>query len=481
MISIWWIRRDLRLADNASLSAALSGGWVIPVFILDPVFDSHSARRKNFLYEGLHALDKELRARKSYLVVRRGKPIEVLRKLVQETDALRIYAEEDYTPYARKRDSEISKELLLELFAGQTVHHPEFVKKKDGTPYTIYTPYSKTWKSLLADISLIPAPQTINTPADIFSEPIPDFQPNSLFPAGEVEALRRLKFFTTENTESTEKNSLNISVNSVPSVANALSPIHQYDNTRDRMDMDGTSSLSPYIRFGMISLRQAVHAAKLSTFNLKPSTGAEIWLNELIWREFYIQILYHFPRVTRGAFNPAFANIEWRNDESDFKAWKEGRTGVPIVDAGMRQLNQTGWMHNRARMIIASFLVKDLLIDWRWGEKYFMDNLLDGDLAANNGGWQWTAGTGTDAAPYFRIFNPVLQSQKFDPQGDYIRKWIPELRGLNAKEIHTPWEKNIKIAGYPEQPIVDHKIVKERTLQAYALSKMKVANESNQT
>ncbi len=447
MISIWWIRRDLRLADNPALHAALQSGWVIPVFILDPNFDSHSARRKHFLYEGLTALNEELKKRNSYLVIRKGKPIEALRKLLQETDALKIYAEEDYTPYARKRDKQIADELLLELHAGQTVHHPEFVKKKDGTPYTIYTPYSKTWKSLLAKFDLLPAPKTINTPADIFSEPIPEYQSNPLFPAGEVEAQRRLSQFTNY-------------------------PITTYHETRDRMDLDGTSALSPYIRFGMIGLRQAVHAAKLSNLpTSQPST--ETWLNELIWREFYIQILYHFPHVAKTAFNKSLANIPWRNNETEFAAWEAGETGVPVVDAAMRQLKSTGWMHNRARMIVASFLVKDLLINWQWGEKYFMDNLLDGDLAANNGGWQWTAGTGADAAPYFRIFNPVLQSAKFDPNGDYIRKWVPELRELNAKEIHSPWDFGIKVAGYPEKPIVDRDVVKERTSQAYAKSKEK--------
>ena len=242
--------------------------------------------------------------------------------------------------------------------------------------------------------------------------------------------------------------------------------ITDYSETRNRMDLDGTSSLSPYFRFGMLSLRQAVH----ETRNTQHATD-EIWLNELIWREFYIQILYHFPRVARTSFNPALANIPWRNDPSEFEAWKAGETGVPVVDAGMRQLREIGWMHNRARMIVASFLVKDLLINWRWGEAWFMENLLDGDIAANNGGWQWTAGTGTDAAPYFRIFNPVLQSQKFDPNGDYIRKWVPELRELNAKEIHSPWNFGIKVAGYPEKPIVDREVVKERTMNAYRISK----------
>jgi deoxyribodipyrimidine photo-lyase len=459
MTAIWWIRRDLRLLDNPALHAAMIHGGVIPLFILDPhLIDRTSLRRQQFLWSGLARLDSDLRSRGSQLIIRTGDPLTVLRdlttsiRLSDSTSAYAsvspIYAEEDFTPYARARDARIAKELPLKLIHGQTVHHPLVVLKPNGQPYTVYTPYSKTWKALLpSQLTPLPAPKNFPVVQFPSSEPLPHFEESSLFPAGEAEAQKRLAQFIH-------------------------SSINAYSDHRNRLDLDGTSSLSPYIRFGMISLRQAASAALHNGSTGQTSNGSMTWLNELIWREFYIAILYHFPHVSQRAFNPALQNIAWRNDAKEFDAWKRGMTGVPVVDAAMRQLNHTGWMHNRARMITASYLVKDLLIDWRWGERYFIDQLLDGDPAANNGGWQWTAGTGTDAAPYFRIFNPILQSIKFDPEGNYIRKWIPELAHLDSKSIHAPWEKGINVKGYPDQPIITRD--KDRTLRAYQLAKESV-------
>jgi deoxyribodipyrimidine photo-lyase len=285
---------------------------------------------------------------------------------------------------------------------------------------------------------------------------IPIMPPEVPFPSGELEAQRRLNQF----------------------IEGKDTPVYRYGDLRNRMDLEGTSGLSPYLRFGMLSARWVVNAvlgAEELTFDAKSLKGAETWLDELIWREFYIAILYHFPFVHRTAFRPAMRNILWQNNPGDFEAWVGGNTGYPIVDAAMRQLNQTGWLHNRARMIAASFLTKDLLIDWRWGERYFMQYLIDEDPASNNGGWQWTAGTGTDAAPYFRIFNPILQGKKFDPQGRYVRQFVRELVRVPDEYLHKPWEMPIamqKMTGciigrdYPA-PIVDHAIARQRALSLY--------------
>ena len=468
-IALWWVRRDMRLADNRALTAALShAGQVIPVFVLDPLLlaaPDAGPQRVAFLLGGLRALDGALRARGSRLIVRRGDPSRELARLLSETGADAIYAEGDTWPYARSRDARVSRTLPLHLVGGLTLFPPEATLKADGTPYTVFTPFSRKWRSLPPPQAgeVLPPPGQIPTLAEVDSLPIPDEPPLSPavpFSPGEAEAQSRLSAFVDRENR----------------------PIYRYEEGRDRLDLDGTSRLSPYLRFGMLSTRQAAVAAR-SAIEAAPDaqarTGAQTWLNELIWREFYQTILHHFPHVMEQSFRPDLQSIAWENDAAPFTAWREGRTGYPVVDAGMRQLARTGWMHNRARMIVASFLVKDLLVDWRWGERHFMLHLVDGDPAANNGGWQWVAGTGTDAAPYFRVFNPVLQGQKYDPHGTYVRRWVPELTGVPDRFIHQPWKMPPdmqRAAGgvvgrdYPAR-IVEHAWARERALAAYRTKK----------
>ena len=461
--AIWWIRRDLRLSDNQALQAALTHAEVIiPVFILDPKLlnsSSASQNRITFLFNGLRTLDNELHKRGSLLVVQQGDPLSVLHTLVNETDATGIFAEADISPYSVKRDTRVRKELPLTLAPGVTVHPPDSLRKSDGSPYTIFTPFRHMWQKLPLPGKPFPAPERLSTPPSISNLGVPANPSQSsdkLFKAGEAEARRRLEEFCD-------------------------STLYHYAGDRSRLDLDGTSRLSPYLRFGMLSARQVAWAIRLAeeqASNAASQQSVESWANELIWRDFYSAILFHFPFVSRTAFRPNMREINWREDPVGFSAWAEGYTGFPVVDAGMRQMNSTGWMHNRARMITASFLTKDLLINWQEGERYFMNHLLDGDPAANNGGWQWTAGTGTDAAPYFRIFNPVLQGKKFDPHGAYVRQWIPELAAIPDAYIHTPWEMPSELQkklscvigkDYPA-PIVNHTMARQRVLDVYRKS-----------
>lgn len=458
---IWWIRRDIRLSHNPTLKAAVNSGLpVIPLFILDPgLLTEPATNRQRFLMQALKSLDHDLQLAGNKLLIQRGKPFQVLKQIINENNSKFIFAEEDYSPYAIQRDTEIQSSLPLKLVMGLVLHHPELIHKSDGDPYRKFTPFKTAWQSLLLPgISDELRNHIPTAPTKSQSVVLEESQAMKFFPANEVEAQNRLNDFIDHS-------------------------IQNYHEHRDRMDLSGTSSLSPYLRFGLISIQQVFAAARNALQNATDSQSRrsiETWINELIWREFYINILYHNPFVLNTAYYPNKRHIPWRNAPEELTAWQTGQTGYPIVDACMRQLLSIGWMHNRGRMIVASFLVKDLLINWQDGEKWFMQHLVDGDPAANNGGWQWSAGVGTDAAPYFRIFNPVLQSQKFDPQGNFIRSRVPELAKVPDRYIHSPWlmpdeiqvECNCVIGKNYPAPIVDHQKVKERTIAAFKQSSL---------
>ena len=456
---IWWIRRDIRLQDNSALQEAMAqSSHILPLYIFDPNLLAHKAEhRKAFLFEALTGLDHELRRMGSHLVVMSGHPLEVLKTVIAQSGAEAIFAEADYSPYARQRDQKVAKELPIWLVHGLTVFPPGMVVKNSGCPYTVYLPFNRAWKGLphpalntakRSELRIHPLPE--NAP---HGELIPQLTPNPAFPASAAEAHRRLKAFIA-------------------------GPVYEYEENRNRLDIQGTSLLSPYMRFGLISSHDVVDAAECAIQNAPDETSrknAEAWMNELIWREFYISVLHHFPEVLESSFRKDLRGIRWRNEPTDFRSWRDGQTGYPVVDAAMRQLKQTGWMHNRTRMIVASFLVKDLLVTWQEGEAWFMENLVDGDPASNNGGWQWTSGVGTDAVPYFRIFNPVLQGEKFDPEGTFVKQWLPELKDVPAEYIHKPWVMGdveqkaygVKLGENYPKPIVDHSIVKQRTMAAF--------------
>ena len=424
-INISWFRRDLRLHDNAALFHALSENIpVLPLFIFDTqILDELDAndKRVQFIHQALRQMEEQLNNLSSGLHIMHGTALECLQQLTTVYEIGTVFTNHDYEPYAMKRDEAIeefltSKQIGFKTFKDQVVFETNEICKDDGKPYTVFTPYSKKWKAALTEHHLKPYPTET-----FFSNFIQIKQPFH-FPS-----LQEIGFNEDDTT--------------FPSSMTSDDIIRQYHLQRDIPSIEGTSRLSVHLRFGTISVRQL--AAKALQLNEK-------FLNELIWREFYQSILWHFPYVVNGSFKPAYDSIQWSHNNDTFNAWCEGNTGYPIVDAGMRQLNQTGWMHNRVRMIVASFLTKHLLIDWRWGEAYFAKKLIDFDLASNNGGWQWAAGCGVDAAPYFRIFNPYLQTLKFDPTFAYIKKWVPEFESFS----------------YPK-PIVDHKEAREKCLKTY--------------
>lgn len=456
--NIWWIRRDIRLHDNQTLAAAIDHiDHLVPVFIIEnELMEPAAPKRRAFLLNALSNLDHQLQKLGSRLVIRHGPALQALRNLSDELDGAPVFAHEDFSPYARHRDSEIMAALDIQFFPSIVLRHPTTILKDDGDPYIVFTPYKNKWHNQFSPTpaDCLPAPKKLPpVPDELASEELQPAEPVAGFPGTVDEALQRLTDFTHNG-------------------------IRHYQSTRNRLDLEGTSRLSPYLRFGLISAREAFVHAQIAFLQAKNDTErSEIrtWIDELVWREFYTAILFHFPKVMDGPFREDYQGIRWREAPEDLSAWQEGRTGYPIVDACMNQLRETGWMHNRGRMIVASFLTKDLLINWQSGEAWFMDNLVDGDPAANNGGWQWSAGTGTDAAPYFRIFNPVLQGQKYDPDGAFIAQWVPALKNLPVNYRHEPWKMNSNVAekydfqlgkDYPH-PIVDHQFARDRTLEAY--------------
>lgn len=430
---IQWYRRDLRVSDNTALAEASKRAEVVrPLFILDDDIlgaPDMGAARVGFLLGTLRSLQKNLAALGYELIVRRGKPEEELLKVCRESRAEAVFCNRDYEPWCQARDARIfnllnAEGIGFEIFKDAVLWEESDVLTKSGSPYTVFTPYSKAWKAkgvppprpALKQGTIKPkkvASLELSATSDALGFPLIQSIPES----GEQAAQAALKKF----------------------MANG---VLAYGRQRDFPALDGTSHLSPHLHFGAVNIRTVLAAWAKAAHAAEPpaKAQADVFLNELIWREFYIQIMTNFPHVMKGSFRREYDALAWSENQEHFQKWREGRTGYPIIDAAMRCLNATGWMHNRLRMVVAMFLTKDLLISWQWGERYFMQKLVDGDAAANNGGWQWSAGTGTDAAPYFRIFNPTSQAVKFDPDGAFVRKWVPELSHLEGARIHEPWE-----------------------------------------
>jgi deoxyribodipyrimidine photo-lyase len=420
---VFWFRRDLRTDDNTALYEAIATGEkVLPIFIFDKnILDElpKNDHRVSFILELLEKVNSEFKKHDRQLAVFYDEPENVFKKLSAEHEISAVYTNRDYEPYARTRDKAINemlndKGIEFKTFKDQIIFEKDEVVKGDGTPYVVYTPYSKRWKELLKKDNL--AEHKIEINAENFATHSYPFL--SLTDIGFTPS--EIKVFPYDVSSSI---------------------IDNYEDRRNFPAIEGTSQLSPYLRFGAVSIRQIVKKA------IDSKNG--VFLNELIWREFFMQILWHFPQTVTKAFRPKYDNIKWRYNDADFKAWCEGKTGYPMVDAGMRQLNTTGYMHNRVRLVVASFLCKHLLLDWRKGEAYFAEKLFDYEQSSNVGNWQWAAGSGVDAAPYFRVFNPTEQAKKFDKDLKYIKKWVPEFENLDYR------------------PIVEHKEARERALKVY--------------
>jgi len=417
-ISIFWYRRDLRLEDNTGLFKALNENEnILPIFIFDDsILDElpEDDARVNFIYKSLSKINKQLNNHSASLQIFKGQIDEVWEKLVTTFDIQKVYSNKDYEPYAMKRDQKIkeflnSKGIEMKTFKDQVIFEEDEIVKADGKPYTVFTPYKRKWLEKFTKVNL-----NLIVNFDNFYKKIIDFP--SLNQLGLKNSPLKVKNYSLKN-------------------------VSTYSETRNFPNLDSTSYLSPHLRFGTISVRQIITELE---------NKSETFLSELIWREFFMQIIFHFPHVVTKNFRPKYDGIKWVNNKEDYDNWCQGKTGYPLVDAGMRQLNETGYMHNRVRMVTAGFLCKHLLIDWRYGEAYFAKKLLDYELSSNNGNWQWAAGTGCDAAPYFRIFNPIEQLKKFDKTLTYTKKWVKDFDTLE----------------YPK-PIVDHKYARNRALEAY--------------
>lgn len=480
-----WLRRDLRLDDHAPLAAAIASGRPV---CLAFVFDTEilaalpaDDRRLAFIHSAVNDLDTRLRSMGAGLYVRHGIASSAIAELARELNAIQVFAASDYEPQAISRDQKVAQGLQadnrsLELITDQTLHTPGSILTGAGKPYTVFTPFKKNFLSHLTEQSFGAA----NSDSQILRK--------ALLPSKKLSAIPSLKKM---GFKSIDLNAVNIDATeggARKALHDFADRIGKYDEQRDFPGVRGPSYLSVHLRFGTVSVRECARLAQ-QTMMAEPAAakGAQIWLAELLWRDFYFQILHHFPHVVDRAFKPEYDKIKWVDDDALFCAWCEGNTGYPLVDAAMAQINQTGYMHNRLRMVVASFLTKDLGISWQKGEAYFAEKLNDFDLSANNGGWQWAASSGCDAQPYFRIFNPVTQSQRFDPRGRFIRRYLPQLSKLSDKQIHAPWltdeatlaSSGVHLGKNYAQPLVDHAQARKETLERYAV--VKAPKESPKT